>query len=113
MILMTKEVMKKMPIEVEDAKNAPIIVKFFGGYSYTLYVVSAYALIEDEKVKLSDINGREVEDIYLFGYVTGLQYDEWGYTTLNQLKAIKFPPFGLSVERDRYFENHTVKEYIK
>jgi len=114
MKLLTKEIMNKMPLpdDVEDGNNAPIVVKFFGGGSYTLYVVAAYALIDGNAVKLSEINNREYDDIYFYGYVTGLQFDEWGYTTLNQLKEIKFPPFGLGIERDMYFGNHTVNEIL-
>lgn len=120
MKLLTKEIINKMPLPDEiitDVQNAPIIVKFFGGGSYSLYVIAAYARVHPwvgsniEEVKLSEINSREVEDIHFYGYVTGLQFDEWGYTTLNQLKAIKFP-FGLGIERDMYFGKHTVKEII-
>jgi hypothetical protein len=115
MKLLTKEIINKMPLPEEVITNddAPIIVKFFGGSSYSLYVIAAYAWVGDyEERKLSDINGCEVEDINFYGYVTGLQFDEWGYTTLNQLKAIKFPPFGLGIERDMYFGKQTVKQII-
>lgn len=114
MKLLTKEIMNKMPLpeEVITDKDTPIIVKFFGGCSYTLYVIAAYAWVEgvDGNVRLSEINGRKITDINFYGYVTGLQTDEWGYTTLNQLKAIKFPPFGLPIERDRNCSKRTVKE---
>jgi len=116
MKLLTKEIINKMPMTTEEIngkiEDAPIIVKFFGGSSYSLYVIAAYAWIGDEEVKLSDIGDREVIDINFYGYVTGLQFDEWGYTTLGQLKGIKFPPFGLGIERDMYFGKHTVKEII-
>lgn len=112
MKLLTKAIINKMPLpnDVEDENNPSIIVKFFGGGSYTFYVIAAYALIDGEEVKLSNINNREYDDIYFYGYVTGLQVDEWGYATLNQLKEIKFPPFGLGVERDMYFENSTINK---
>ena len=114
MKLLTKEIIKKMPLDVRDVENAPIIVKFFGGGSYTLYVVAAQAYVEgcEEEVKLSDINGRTIEDIHFYGYVTGLQCDEWGSTSYNELRAIRFPPFGLPVERDMYFGKYTVKEIL-
>lgn len=115
MKLLTKEIINKMPLPdniIMKEEDAPIIVKFFGGGSYSLFVIAAYAWIGDEEVKLSEINGRKYEDINFYGYVTGLQVDEWGYTTLNQLKEIKFPPFGLGIERDMYFGKHSVKEII-
>jgi Protein of unknown function (DUF2958) len=44
------------------------------------------------------------EDNLLFGYVQGLSPvphdDEWGYTSLSELEAIRVPPFGLPIERD-------------
>ena len=114
MKLLTAEIKKKMPVQVSgNLEDAPIIVKFFGGCSYTLYVVSAEAYIEgqDEPVALADMNGHEIEDIHLYGYVTGLQFDEWGKTSFKELEAIKFPPFGLPVERDKYFGfDQTIKK---
>lgn len=115
MKLLTKAIISKMPLPYEitgKTENAPIIVKFFGGASYSLYVIAAYAWIDEKEVKLSNINGREYDDINFYGYVTGLQVDEWGYTSFNELKAIKLPPFGLGIERDMYFGKHTVKEII-
>ena len=115
MKLLTKEIIKKMPHpgEIKDAKTAPIIVKFFGGGSYTLYVIAASAFIKDGgEVKLADMEGKDVIDIQLFGYVTGLQCDEWGYASFNELKELKFPPFGLGIERDMYFGNCTVAEIL-
>ena len=117
MKLLTKEIYNKMqvPDQVTDDENAPIIVKFFGGASYRFYVIAAYAIVEGEEqgVKLSDLNGREPVDINLYGYVTGLQEDEWGYTSFNEMATQKFPPFRLSVERDMHFGmKHTVKQVI-
>lgn len=119
MKLFTAEIKKKLPLigEVEDDKNAPIIVKFFGGASYSLYVVAAdvYLKDQDEPVRYSDVkDDTQIEDIHLYGYVTGLQVDEWGYTSFNELNEIRFPPFSLPVERDMHFGmKHTVSEVIE
>ena len=111
--LLTKDIIKRMPLDVEDAESAPVIVKFFGGGSYRLYVITAHAHLESgEEVKLSDINGKPVEDIHYYGYVTGLHCDEWGSTSDNELRALKFPPFGLGIERDMHLGNITVKQVI-
>ena len=56
MKLLTSEIKKKMPLQVKGKlEEAPIIVKFFGGGSYTLYVVSAEVYIngQDEKIYTS------------------------------------------------------------
>ena len=113
--LMTKEVINKMPLEATDEKNAPIIVKFFGGGSYRLYVVAAHAIVKGTLncVKLSEMEKYEIEDIHFYGYVTGLGFDEWGETSFEELRAIKFPPFNLGVERDMHFGmKRTVSQVI-
>ena len=98
MQLMTAEVekaLKKYPLRSQDGKggDSKIIVKYFGGSAAT------WLITEGEP------NG----DWLLYGFVTlGLPDDfspgkllwEWGYVTLRQLSEIRFPPFGLGIERD-------------
>ena len=47
----------------------------------------------------------------MFGYCTldGTNW-EWGYVMLSNLQRLRFKPFGLGVERDKYFSAKTVKE---
>ena len=105
MKLITKEIEKeieKKPLYFYeendiDTKDAKIIVKFFGGGQWTWWA------IEGEKL--------EDGDIRFFGLVQGFE-KEFGYFTLKELEGIKFPPFGLGVERDRYFSNKTIKDVI-
>ena len=47
-----------------------------------------------------------------FGFVTGLQVDEFGYVSLNELEEIK-RPFDLTIERDLYFVQKRLSAYIK
>ena len=105
MKLITKEIEKeieKKPLYFYeendiDTKDAKIIVKFFGGGQWTWW----------------DIEGEKLEDgdIRFFGLVQGFE-KEFGYFTLRELEGLKFPPFGLGVERDRYFSNKTIKDVI-
>ena len=105
MKLITKEIEKeieKKPLYFYeendiDTKDAKIIVKFFGGGQWTWWA------IEGEKL--------EDGDIRFFGLVQGFE-KELGYFTLRELEGLKFPPFGLGVERDRYFSNKTIKDVI-
>ena len=105
MKLITKEIEKeieKKPLYFYeendiDTKDAKIIVKFFGGGQWTWWA------IEGEKL--------EDGDIRFFGLVQGFE-KEFGYFTLRELEGVKFPPFGLGVERDRYFSNKTIKDVI-
>lgn len=43
------------------------------------------------------------EDNTCFGYVTDFGFDELGYFSIDELESITVPPFGLRIERDRYF----------
>ena len=49
-----------------------------------------------------------------FGYVSlfGGIDDEWGYFSLNELENVKLP-LGLTIERDLYFEEKPISEYVK
>lgn len=45
-----------------------------------------------------------------FGFVTGLGCNEWGYISITELQSIKFPPFGLPIERDMWFNEKRFSE---
>ena len=47
-----------------------------------------------------------------FSYVTGLAYEELGYTSLTELESIQ-RPFGLTIERDLYFTQKRLSEFKK
>lgn len=103
MKLITKEVenlIKKYPLYSQDGKgdNAKVIVKFFGGSAWSWYATEGNILP----------NG----DIEFFGLVTGGYEPEYGYFTLSELTSVKFPPFGLGIERDMYF-NGTIGDAKK
>lgn len=68
--------------------NAIVLVKFFGGSSYTFLVTEAERLPDG--------------DWHFYGKATfGFEW-EWGYALLSQIAAMRFPPFGLPAERDMY-----------
>jgi len=46
-----------------------------------------------------------------FGFVTGIDYDEWGYFSLSELEELKVG-FGLGIERDLYFDPKPIKEAV-
>ena len=82
---------KKFPLYSQDGKGdeAVVIVKFFGGSSFSAYI--------------TEMN---LETGEMFGLIDHGMGAELGYLSLNELKATRFPPFGLGVERDRYFEGN-------
>ena len=94
MKLMTKEILnkiKKYPLYSQDGKGdeAVVIAKFFGGSRWSWYATEGNILPDG--------------DIEFFGLVVGDYDADLGYFTLSELESLKFPPFGLGVERDRYF----------
>jgi hypothetical protein len=122
MKIFTREIIDKMPkigSTTGDNDQAPIVMKLFGGGSFSLYVTEATAYMQDgRELALSELpremnldaftqrNGKfpeGVEDIHFFGYVTGLDFDEWGSTSWRELSAVRFKPLGLPVERDMHF----------
>lgn len=99
MMLLTKEIKSKLPkLYTHDGKPAnevPIVVKFFTPSSNWTWFVT-----EGEQ--------QENGDWLFFGMVHGFEH-ELGYFTLSELQSVK-GPFGLGVERDMYYGNHTLAE---
>ena len=98
MKLLTKELEKKFPPigynENKESKDIKIIAKFFdpiGSWTW-------YAIEYDPK------------DRIFYGYVKGLE-DEFGNFSLSELEEVK-GRFGLGIERDLYFGEHTLAEVL-
>lgn len=92
--LVTKTMLKSIPklyatekIKLEDKI---IYAKVFGG-PMTVYIAEA-----------SDIQPNGDVEFFTYTHISG-RGGEWGYVTLHQLESIKVPPFGLGLERDKYF----------
>ncbi len=97
MKLMTKEIEKKLikqykytieNPEINTSKINKPYLKLFGGSSCT-WLISEYDPVNNLFFGLCDL---------------GQDYPELGYVSVDELKNLKFPPFGLGVERDRFFE---------
>jgi hypothetical protein len=87
MKLITREIELKLKknMALPEGERVPV-VKFFGGGACT-WLIS------------------EKEGDVLFGLCDlGLGGAELGYVSLSELESLKFPPFGLGVERDSWFE---------
>lgn len=98
MKLLTKDVLKRLPkigatseLEPEQVK---VPLKLFGG-SWTWYVTEFDAEGGDE----------------MFGYVKGLE-NELGYISFKELSTTKFPPFGLGLERDKFWDPNTTLDKV-
>ena len=95
MKLFTKAIEKKLTANVNkpEAERVPVL-KLFGGGACT-WLIS------------------EKDGDTLFGLCDlGFGYPELGYVSLAELESVKFPPFGLGVERDLWFSpKKTLIEY--
>ena len=125
MKLLTKEIMKKIPMlysesdkEGVELKDLVVQVKFFDPFgSWTWFVVEAAATVKSEHLAgkpnisadyvhnnpIVDITLKyvaehdvPVEDVIFFGYVRGFE-GEWGNFALSELESAK------RIERDKYF----------
>ena len=100
MKLITKAIenkLKKFPLGSQDGKgdDAEIIVKFFNPCG-----AGTWWVLEAEQ--------REDGDWEFFG-IAEIYEREYGYFTLSELQSIQLP-FGLTIERDMYFDNKRVKD---
>ena len=100
MQLLTKEIKTKL-LRNGDVTNRgndhKPVVKFFGGGACTWLITEMDSADDDTLYGLCDL---------------GLGYPELGYVSLEELKSLKFPPFGLGVERDLNFKaDRTIGEY--
>ena len=81
----------------ENVEDPIVIVKFFGGGVPT-WLATEY----------------DPETRVFYGAVIlfpDIGY-EWGSFSLDELESLKFPPFGLGVERDMYTSEKPASEYI-
>jgi len=73
------------------------VVKFFGGGACTWLISEVDPTNQDIAFGLCDL---------------GHGSPEMGYVSIKELSEIKFPPFGLSIERDMHFTaDKTLTEY--
>jgi hypothetical protein len=106
MKLMTKAIEKRLIINAQMNSNREKsidhkpVLKLFGGSACT-WLLTEYAETDGEG--------------YFFGLCDlGLGLPELGYVSRKELESIRFPPFGLPIERDRHFKaNKTLSEYAE
>ncbi|MEQ9263280.1 MAG: DUF2958 domain-containing protein [Owenweeksia sp.] len=98
MKLMTKT-LKQRFAEIGDQSeesNPLVIAKFFNPCGSGTWYATEY----------------DPETRIFFGYVTRLQFDEWGSFSLDELQELKLP-LGLKIERDLWFKEKPFSELIK
>lgn len=104
MKLITKEIERRLGKHPFGAQicngDAQVLVKFFGGSACTWLVTEA---------EPTDDRNWDFYGLANIGYGW-----EWGWFSLRELEELRFPPFGLGVERDMYLPAETkVMDIIK
>ena len=115
--LLTKPIidaLAKTPYGSEDGvdrDNKKVIARFFGGAAFVCYVLEDDSFFKeykaDEKGKTVPTSTDEsnIEENMTVFCAQSLGYGlELGGTSLKEVFALKFPPFGLPVERDSSVE---------
>jgi hypothetical protein len=103
MKFLTKDLERKLIANYEANKNNEGIdhkpvVKFFGGAACT-WLISEYDYKSGLMFGLCDL---------------GAGFPELGYVSRDDLEDLRFPPFGLPIERDLHFEaDKTLSEYAE
>jgi hypothetical protein len=119
--LLTAEQIRQLPgIGAGEGlgKQTVAYVKLFGGGRWSWFLCEANALIGDEVFPLGEVTQHNdpIEDVEFYGYVVsglGPDCDELAYFRFSELAASRFPPFGLPIERDQYFQPQTLAEALK
>lgn len=92
MMLITKEIAKKLPSlysnENKDPSEITVPLKLFNPCGAQTWFIT-------------EMNP---ETGIMFGYVTGMDFDELGYVSLDELKSLRLP-FGLTIERDIHWND--------
>jgi hypothetical protein len=105
MKLLTKALRKELPAlySQENNPDPKVVVKFFTPWTnWTWYATEGEPILDDD--------GNEV-DFRFFGLVDG-QEKELGYFSLNEMSSI-MGPWGLKIERDMHFDDHSLSEFRK
>jgi len=98
MNLMTKSLQKRFAEIGSQEKSADkiVVAKYFlPGHSATWYATEY----------------DPIQEIFL-GYVVGLQEDEWGYFSLEELQSVRSPHLNLPIEQDLYCGEKRLSEHL-
>ena len=101
MKLLTKAILNQFEKQGDTSEklvdDINVICKLFGGGSATWYLYEYDA---------------KYEEFMAFVNLGDPQMAELGRVSLAELKALKFPPFGLPIERDLHFKPRNLKDIM-
>ena len=94
MSLLTEELLERFKElgSQEEVEDPIVVCKIFSPSGGATWYITEY--LPDDRI--------------FFCYVEGLSPnpwdDEWGYSSLDEMEAVRVPPFSLPLERDLHFE---------
>ena len=98
--LITADIEKKLKANfiktAQTGETQDVVLKLFGGAC--TWLITDIEPDNDTMWGLADL---------------GMDCCEYGTTSLSELKSVKFPPFGLAVERDTSFKGGSVDSFRK
>jgi hypothetical protein len=94
MKLITAAIRAKLEKNFREQNDEDGVLKLFGGPACT-WVITQLEPNGDTMWGLADL---------------GMGCIEYGTISLSELQSVKFPPFGLGVERDMYFRGAKISE---
>lgn len=97
MKLITKSIRTKLEKNYQTHNDTDAVLKLFGGSNCT-WLITQIDPDGDTLYGLADI---------------GHGNCEYGSVSLSELQAIRFPPFGLGIERDMFFKGGKVSDFLK
>ena len=97
MQLITKAIQEKLDKNFQTENHEEVVLKLFGGGSVT-WLITQMEPDGDIMWGLCDL---------------GMDCCEYGTVSLSELQSVRFPPFGLGVERDKFFKSGMVEDYQK
>jgi len=96
MKLITKTIRTKLEKNYREHNDEDVVLKLFGGSNCT-WLITQIEPDGDTLCGLADI---------------GHGICEYGTVSLSELQSIKFPPFGLGIERDMFFKGGKVNDFL-
>lgn len=90
-----KSLMVKYPFGSQDVSDPLVLAKFFNPCGAQTWLITEY----------------EPESNCAFGYVMGMDCDELGYISMDELQTVKLCVPGMTIERDLYFNQNKLSHF--
>jgi len=94
--LITKQIQAKLEKNFQENNHEDIVLKLFNPCGAATWLITQIEPDGDTMWGLADL---------------GMGCVEYGTVSLSEIKSVKCPPFGMSIERDMHFRGGKVSEF--